>query len=301
MFIQDAIKSGEYDGYKIFKKGIQNACTYPEYFQYWRENLFERLMRLFIWEGMSDILPREIEQRLILAGHCGIAQYNEKLTAFFGNFFGPTKYQDNWTNYNVHCPIYSGTFTIDEDIVVINNNSLRNATFAHVSHYASLLAHAEVTLMMQLVEARDSGGVPVAKTEKAKQSLLDYAGKRYNGKIGVVSDLAGIGVEYQGADRHTSLNISEVWDVRTKLMKSFYADIGVRASFDKRSNTIVDEITSDTSMLLYNVSDMLHERELACKRVNELFGTDWSVRLSDEIMYNVENEPEGGESDAVSL
>ena len=301
MFIQNAIKSGEYDGYKIFKKGIQNACTYPEYFMYWRENLFERLMRLFIWEGMPDILPREIEQRLILAGHCGIAQYKDELTAFFGSFFGPTKYQDNWTNYNVHCPIYSGTFTIDKDIVVINNNSLRNATFAHVSHYASLLAHAEVTLMMQLVEARDSGGVPIAKTEKAKQSLLDYAGKRYNGKIGVVSDLAGIGVDYLGSDRHTSLNISEVWDVRTKLMKSFYADIGVRASFDKRSNTIVDEITSDTSMLLYNVSDMLHERELACERVNNLFGTNWSVRLSDEIEYNKENEPEPerSESDVV--
>lgn len=301
MFIQNAINSGEYDGYKIFKKGIQNACTYPEYFMYWRENLFERLMRLFIWEGMPDILPREIEQRLILAGHCGIAQYENELTAFFGSFFGPTKYQDNWTNYNVHCPIYSDTFTIDKDVVVINNNSLRNATFAHVSHYASLLAHAEVTLMMQLVEARDSGGVPIAKTEKAKQSLLDYAGKRYNGKIGVVLDLAGIGVEYQGSDRHTSLNISEVWDVRTKLMKSFYSDIGVRASFDKRSNTIVDEITSDTSMLLYNVSDMLHERELACKRVNNLFGTSWSVRLSDEIEYNKENEPEpkGGAQDAV--
>ena len=155
--------------------------------------------------------------------------------------------------------------------------------------------------MMQLVQARDSGGVPIAKTEKAKQSLLDYQGKMYNGKIGVVSDLAGIGVEYQGADRHTNLDISAVWDVRTKLMKNFYADIGVRASFDKKSNTVVDEITSDTSMLLYNVSDMLHERQLACERINDMFGTDWSVRLSDEIRYNDENEPdpaeEGGEQD----
>ena len=306
MFIQDAIRSGEYDGYKIFKKSIQNACTYPEYFKYWRENLFERLMRLFIWEGMPDILPREIEQRLILAGHCGIAQYENELTAFFGNFFGPTKYQDNWTNYNVHCPIYSNTYTIDKDLVVINNNSLRNPTFAHVSHYASLLAHAEVTLMMQLVNARDAGGTPIAKNEKAKQSLLDYQGKMFNGKIGVVSDLAGIGVEYLGADRHTNLDINAVWDVRTKLMKNFYADIGVRASFDKKSNTVVDEVTSDASMLLYNVSDMLHERELACERVNNLFGTSWTVRLSDEIRYNDENEPdpgpepeEGGDGDVI--
>ena len=292
MFIQDAIGSGNYDGYKIFKKSIQNACTYPEYFKYWRENLFERLMRLFIWEGMPDILPREIEQRLILAGHCGIAQYENELTAFFGSFLGPTVYQDNWTYYNVHSPIYSGTYTIDEDIVIILNNSLKNATFAHVNHYASLLAHAEVSLMKMLVNARDSGGVPIAKNEKAKQSLLDYQGKMYNGKIGYVSDLAGIGVEFLGADRHTNLDLNAVWDVRTKLMKNFYADIGIRASFDKRSNTIVDEITSDSGMLLYNVSDMLHERELACERVNNMFGTSWSVKLSEEIAYNDENEPE---------
>ena len=292
MFIQDAMRSGEYDGYKIFKKSIQNACTYPEYFKYWRENLFERLMRLFIWDGMDDPLPREIEERLILAGHCGIIQYKDKLTAFFGSFFGPTVYQDEWTSYNVHSPIYSGNYNIGKDICIINNNSLRNATFAHVSHYASLLAHAEVTLMMQLVNCRDAGGTPIAKTEKAKQSLLDYQGKMFNGKIGIVSDLGGVGVEYLGADRHTQLDINAVWDVRTKLMKNFYADIGVRASFDKKSNTIVDEVTSDTSMLLYNVSDMLNERKLACDRVNDMFGTNWSVRLSDEIQYNDQNEPE---------
>ena len=123
----------------------------------------------------------------------------------------------------------------------------------------------------------------------------------YNGKIGVVSDLAGIGVEYLGADRKTQQDINSVWDVRTKLMKNFYADIGVRASFDKKSNAVVDEITSDTSMLLYNVSDMLHEREIACDRVNDMFGTSWTVKLSDEIRYNNENEPEaeGGENDDV--
>ena len=230
--------------------------------------------------------------RLILAGHCGICDYKSKLTAFFGSFYGVTVYQDQWTNYNVHSPVYSGSYKIDDNIVVIDNNSIRNPSFLHVSHYASLLAHAEVTLLQELVEARDSGGVPIAKNENAKQSLLSYQAKKYNGKIGVVTDLAGIGVEYMGADRHTSLDLSGVWDVRTKLLKQFYADIGVRATFDKRSNTVVDEITSDSSMLLYNVSDMIKQRQIAVDKINNLFGTNWSVRISDEINYTDENEPE---------
>lgn len=287
-FIKDQLNN-DYMG--LFKRS-GNACTYPDFFVYWRENLFERLMRLFIWEcGNNKIMPKEIEQRLIAAGHCGITQYEGQLTAFFGSFFGVTVYNDEWLSYNVHSPIYSGTYTINEDIAIINANSLRNPTLEHVNHYASLLAHAEVTLMMQMIEARDSGGVPIAKNEKAKQSLLDYQGKRYKGKIGVVSDLAGIGVEYLGSDKHTKLELNDIWDVRSKLLKSFYADIGVRATFDKKSNAVVDEVTSDTSMLLYNVSDMLEERKRGCDAVNNLFGADWSVRLSDEIDYSTENQP----------
>lgn len=301
-FLNEMIDSGKIDYLKLTAK-MENACTYPDFFRYWRENLFERLMRLFIWEGMDNPLPKEIEQRLIIAGHCGICDFKGRLTAFFGSFFGVTVYNDMWTNYNVHSPIYSGSKTIDKDLIIIDNNSIRNPSLLHVNHYAALLAHAEVTLMMQLVEARDSGGVPIAKTEPAKQSILTYQAKKYNGKIGCVWDPAGIGVEYQGADRHTSLDISGIWDVRTKLLKQFYADIGVRATFDKRSNTVVDEITSDTSMLLYNVSDMIKCRKDACEKINDLFGTNWSVRLSDEIDYSDENQPkepeaqEGGEDD----
>lgn len=274
-------------------KGLSQACTYEDFFRYWRDNLFERLMRLFIYDGLGEeIEAKEIEERLYMAGHCGIAQYNGKLTAFFGSFFGPTVYYDEFTNYTVHSPVYSNTFKIDDNIIVINNNALKNPSIDHVNHYAALLAHAEVTLLKQFVEARDSGGVPIAQNEKAKQSLLAYQKAMYQGKINVVSDLAGIGVEYLGADRHTSLRIAEVWEVRKNLLKSFYADIGVRASFDKKSNAVIDEITSDTSMLLYNVSDMLEERKKGLKKVNDLFGVNWSVRLSDEIDYNKENQPD---------
>lgn len=297
------LNNEEYSYGGVTIKGLSKACTYDDYFVYWRDNLFERLMRLFIYDGLgSDIEAKEIEERLFLNGHCGITQYENKLTAFFGSFFGPTVYQDEFTDYTVHSPVYSGTYKINDDIVVINNNSLKNPSIEHVNHYATLLAHCEVTLLKMFIEARDAGGVPIAQNEKAKQSLLAYQKAMYQGKIQVVSDLAGIGVEYLGADRHTALHIAEVWDVRKNLLKSFYADIGVRASFDKRSNAVIDEITSDSSMLLYNVSDMLEERKKGLERVNDMFDVSWSVRLSDEINYTSENQPEdltlkGGEPD----
>ena len=279
-----------YGGINI--KGMPKACTYDDYFFYWRDNLFERLMRLFIYDLDDDIQQKEIEERLYIQGHTGITKYEGKVTAFFGSFYGPTVYQDEFTHYTVFSPVYSDTFKIDEDIAIIENNSLKNPSLEHVIHYAQLLAHTEVTLIKLMIEARDAGGVPIAQNEKAKQSLLAYQKAMYQGKINVVSDLAGIGVEYLGSDRHTALNIAEVWEVRKNLIKSFYADIGVRASFDKKSNAVVDEITSDSSMLLYNVADMLEARKMGLEKVNKLFDKNYSVRLADEIDYNDENQPE---------
>lgn len=289
MFIEEYVENKE--GSKVLKLA-RESTTYNRGYMYWRDALFERVMRLFVWEGTGELKPKEIEQRLHIAGHCGITKINgeKELTAMFGTFYGVTKYIDEFTNYMVRCPIYSGKRTIGKDVVVINNNSLRNATYYLIHHYAVLLAHTEVTLVNELVNARDSGGIPIASTEKQKASILDYQGKVYNGQYGVVSDMGMLGVNYAGTDRKTAQNIIDIIEVREKLIKSFYSDIGVRSAFEKRNNTVQAEVEADTSLLLLNLSDMLDCRKKACEEVNDMFGTNWSVHVAEEIDYGAENQ-----------
>lgn len=273
-----------------FIKYSKEQCTYAVTYKYWKEQLFERVMRLFVWENTGEVPPKEIEQRLILAGHCGITKVKGELTAMFGSFNGVTKYIDEWTHYNVHCPIYTGRKKIDKDVVVINNNALRNPTISLIHHYACLLGHTEVTLINMLINARDSGGVPVVTNEKQKQSVNEYNTKLFNGKYGVVTDIGNLGLQYMGSDRKTYQDIMSIMETREKLIKSFYSDIGVRSAFEKRNNTVMAEVEADTSLLLLNLSDMLKCREDACKKVNDLFGVKWSVKIADEIDYGAENE-----------
>lgn len=277
------------EGRKISKLARESS-TFNCGYKYWRDVLFERVMRLFVWENTGDVKPKEIEQRLLLAGHCGITKLNNEITAMFGSFYGVTKYIDEWSHYTVRCPIYSGQRTIGEDVVVINNNALRNPTYMLVHHYAILLAHTEVTLVNCLVNARDAGGVPVASTEKQKQSIVEYQGKIFNGQYGVVTDIGNIGLEYMGADRRTTQNIMDIMETREKLIKSFYSDIGVRSAFEKRNNTVQAEVEADTSLLLLNLSDMLKCREDGAKEVNAMFGTSWKVHVAEEIDYGAENQ-----------
>lgn len=292
-----------YDGKDKLTEYQLDACTYPAYYRYWTNVLFERMIRLFVWENTYELVdgkivgidPKEIESRNILKGFSVISKLSKsdkELTAFFGSMFSPTKYYDEWTGVNVHCPIYAGTRTIDKDAIIINNTSIRMPTYAHIHHYSTLLAHAEVTLVDMMIDARDNGGVPIAQTQKQFESIRAYQNKRFNGKYGVVTDMGGLGVEYAGSDRKTSQSILEVLEARNKLIRSFYSDIGIRAAFEKKSNVNSLEIDGNDSLLMYNIKDMLTQRQLACEKVNDLFGTNWSVRLPEEIDYEKIEEEE---------
>lgn len=307
MFLQNYVDSDEKD--LTLTKLAMESSTYSAFYMYWRDELFERIMRLFVWENTYSlennkavgIKPKEIEQRLLLQGHCGITiiEGEKELTAMFGNFFGVSKYMDERPKYMVRCPIYSGERTIGQDIVVIDNNSIRNPAYDLVHHYAVLLAHNEVTFIDALVNARDAGGVPIAQTEKQKQSIKSYLGKIFNGQRDIVTDIGALGIQYAGSDRKTSQNIVDIYQTRDKLLKSFYSDIGVRAAFEKRSNSVEAEVEADTSLLLLNLADMIKCRKDGAEAVNDMYGTNWSVHIAEEIDYGTENEvkDQGGEDD----
>ena len=289
MFLSELKK--EQDSNEIFTYAKQ-SCTYKAYYEYWIEQLFERIMRLFVWENTDDVEPKEIEERLLLQGHCGITKIlgEKELTAMFGNFYGVSKYVDDKPYYMVRCPLYSGSRTIGKDIIVIRNNSLKNSTYSLVHHYATLLAHNEVTLVDTLINVRDGGGIPIATTEKQKQSIIAYQSKVFNGQYGVVTDIGNLGLQYIGSDRKTHQNIMDIVTTREKILKSFYSDIGVRSAFEKRSNSVEAEVEADTSLLLLNLSDMLDSRKKGAEEVNKLFGTNWNVHIAKEIDYSTENQ-----------
>lgn len=275
------------DGKKISKLS-QKSGTYNLGYYYWRNVLFERAMRLFVWDGTGEVPAKEIESRLLLQGFVGITdKYKNTLTAFFGSMTGPTVYQDEFTTYNAFSPVWSGSLTIGKDVEIINNNALRNSLYPLVHRYAMMLAHAETTLINVLVNARDSGGVPVAQTQNQIESIKEYQANIYNGVYGQIKDPAFLGVEYKGIRRGTEQNIKDVYEIRMDLLHSFYEDLGVKTSHDKKGNMIVEEVESNNSLLLLNLSDMLYYRQLGCDVINKHYGTNWSVRIAKELDYAV--------------
>lgn len=277
--------------------------TYKPFYIYWRQQLFERVMRLFVWENTGDVKPKEIEQRLILSGTCGITPYKGKLTAFFGHFYGPTVYQDEFTNYIVHSPIFSKDYKVGKDITVIDNSALRNPVFPLIHHYAMLLAQNEVSLIDAMVNIRDISGTPIAQNENQRASILNYKGKLFEGKFDVVMDPAYLGVDFKGSSSAANSQIIvDLIQAKKDILSNFYSDIGIRSAFVKKSNTVESEVEADTTLLLLNLSDMLDSRKRGAEAVNKMFETNWTVKIADEINYGLENDPEerGGKADEKS-
>lgn len=304
MFLEETSEAKAKFDNKALKFFQKSGGSFLHFNNYWRENLFERIMRLFVWENTDPVPAKEIEQRLLIQGHCGVFNFKDpktgitELTAMFGNFNGVAKYLDELPRYMMRCPVWSGNTEVGKNSVVISNNSLRNPALELVNHYAYLLAHTDVTLSRLMIAARDAGGVPVATSDKQKTDIENYQRRIYNGEDGVIIDFGALGVEYAGSDKHTNQNIVDIMDVRQRLLKNFYADIGVRASFEKRSNATVNEVEADTSMLLLNITDMIDSRKKGAEAVNNMFGTNWTVKIADEINYIINNESEVA-SDAV--
>lgn len=262
--------------------------TYSAFYFYWRDELFSRVMRLF--KEQTDPIPtKEIEIRLMMQGHVGIAplKYSGKteLTAFWGVPNGIGKYRDELPFYSCRCPVWAGNLKVGDEVIVIDNNILRNPLYDMIHHYAILLAHNEVTYIHTMVNARSANGIPIASTTKQKKSIKEFIGKVFNGQYDVVTDIGNMGIDYAGAHTGTAIGADELWNARERILASFLSDIGVKTGLDKKSNSVVDEVNAGTPSMLINLKDMLASRQEGFERVNKRFGTNWSVELNEDIDY----------------
>lgn len=85
-------------------------------------------------------------------------------------------------------------------------------------------------------------------------------------------------------------NNSSLLDLQT-LAKSLYGEImeriGINSlNYEKRERMITDEVDQNKEQTMATSDILLKERQLACDRINELFGLNISVELNSDIQYS---------------
>lgn len=269
---------------------------------YWRYALLEKCMRIFEWKNLPESIPqKEIEIRCILSGFAGWLTDKEKNNIVtFGSMSGVTNYADEFTIFTFATPRFSGVRRINnadknKGVVIINNNSIRNPMFPLIERYSILLAHADISFQSILINTRASG-ILAAKNQQQADSLKMWYEKLVDGSTMAVVDendmnslLNAEGLRQVSTAYPSSTSILDYYTAIQNLLKSFYNDIGVRMSTEKRERLISDEVNSDNQMLLFNLNDMLKCRQDACKRINKIFSMNISVEFSEEFKQMIQS------------
>lgn len=283
-----------YLDYFTNKKKEKNVLMIDNSYRFWCNMLFEKCVRIFKWSDLP-FKQKEIEMRLIMYGYCGfVNDANKGFMIANGGMSGVTEYFDEFTKFTYSAPTAKGgTVDINSECVIIDNTSLRNSLYPMIQRYASLLAHADISTKMALINLRDTNTYS-AKDEGTADSIKKMQEQRYKGVDGVIIDSDIINKESVinlTPSMGTNHGVMDCIDARNEILRSFFNEIGVKYSRDKKERMVESEVECDNQMLLFNINDMLRCRKDACEEINKLFGIKVEVELSPEFNI-IENNSE---------
>ena len=256
---------------------------------YYKNFLFEKLIKIFKYENLPPTIPQEaLEDYILHFGFAGITD-NKKygLVAVPATKYGVGLYPRYEPLAQYCTPLMEGrNLIIGKDIVIVKNNTYQLSCIPLVERYARQLADADSSITIALENSRINL-IPNFDDEESAESYKAYMIANRLGQVDAVMDSSfmqkGNFVDYQKNNQST-LGLSLV-ETRNEILRSFLLEIGITVASDKKERMVVDEVNVNSQLLMFNLHDMLDARKQAMDMVNQIYGTNITVDLSEEYMF----------------
>lgn len=289
----------EYD----FKDKKQHIGEYIAY-------MLARTQMIFKWSNLPETIPaRMLELYLQANGSCIIGKYQDDLYAFIGGYGGEPNAYYQPTLYVVANPYlkFNKTFKIDDDCVLIRNDSMLMGLMPLFSRYATSLTENDLSLNLVDINTRITSLIS-ASDDRTKQSAEKFLDNIKQGDMGVIAETALLESIKTQPYAGTSANsqIKNLIEYHQYLKASWYNEIGLNANFNMKREAINgEEAGMNEQALLPLIDNMLLERQQACDKINKMFGTNISVELTSawkDVQETIEadedeDKPEQAEED----
>lgn len=261
---------------------FSNNITFSYY--YYKMMLIVR--NLFEWSGLPNNMEgRWIERYLFADGACvffkdpnlgymvaGIAQ-----DGGVNCYDDPTTLTPVATNY-----VYAGTspLTNGEDCYLIRNNDLRLPEFSVVRYYAYKLTNIDRAIDVN-IEAQKTPTI-VSCTDKQRLSLKQAINQRKDNEPVIFTDNSFDKNMITTLDLNTPEVFKDLQVQKHMVLNEFFTDIGVNnANMDKRERMVANEVEANNEQVKACEDVLLRSRQEACKRINEIFGLNISVKRKE--------------------
>lgn len=270
--------------------------------------MIDRTQSMFKWSNLPDtITQRILELYLQVNGNVCFYKYNEKLYVFQGGLGGEPDVYYRPTLYTISNPAlnFSKSVKIDEECVLMLNDSLGVGLMPLYTRYASMMAETELSMLLALINTRTTALIS-ASDDRTLISAEKYLSDLKDGKQGIVGesplfDSVKVQPYATSAGSNYLTNLIEVMQYNKA---SWFNELGLNANYNmKRESINSNESQLNDDALLPLVDDMLRCRQIAADKVNKMYGTEISVSLASswqdnqqEIDAEQANLMEGGET-----
>ena len=247
------------------------------------------------WENLPNgIESRYIEQMLYDNGECAMFDHpdlglcvlrsssREKL-----NIYGePTKL--TLTGFNEH-----RTVMMDECVRILNND-LGLPTLQNIVYYARRMAEIDDIIMQNLRQQR----VPYlfATDENNSFSMKSLYDRMYQGEPAIFIDkemLKGEPENIMVIPTTAPYLVDKLQIQKQEMERELLTFLGINNTLEKKERLLVDETNSNNQFIKMASDIGYKQRQLACQKMNEMFGLNISVKeTQDEMKQEVVNDGE---------
>ena len=266
--------------YKFAREYLYNKDRYLDNFI---DDMLIKVNQMFHYENLPNTVPKRIlEKYLTESGYCIFTKHNDKFVILQGGLGGELNEYYEYTKCIVANPYLNlnKEYTINEDCILIKNDSRMKGLLPLLSRYAVLCGDCEISLNM-LTNVLRSQYLISAGDNKTKESADIFIKKLFEGDFSCIAEntfLDGIKVHNASSD---GKYIQQFIELNQYLKATAYNEIGLNANFNmKRERLNQNEVDLNTSILIPLADDMLEERKKAVELINEKYGLNISVDLS---------------------
>ena len=266
--------------YKIAREYLYNKDKYLDNFI---DDMLIKVNQMFHYENLPDTVPKRIlEKYLTESGYCIFTKHNDKFVILQGGLGGELNEYYEYTKCIVANPYLklNKEYTINEDCILIKNDSRMKSLIPLLSRYAVLCGDCEISLNM-LTNVLRSQYLISAGDNKTKESADIFIKKLSEGDFSCIAENTFLdGIKVHNASSNGNY-IQQFIELNQYLKATAYNEIGLNANFNmKRERLNQNEVDLNTSILIPLADDMLEERKKAVELINEKYGLNISVDLS---------------------
>lgn len=266
-----------------------------------RADMLNKSLTMFEWKNLPDTLPAvEIEKQLQTNGYSIIAKVQGNVYAFQGGFSGQDPYNQP-TKAIVNNPSlnYNGTFTINDDCVIIKNDDMQQGLIHIYNKYGTLLIENQITMLMTDYNYRMPFTIS-SKDDSTTQSAREYLQKIIDGSLGVIGEAKLFDALKVVPTNNKGVNsFADLYGYQQFIEAQLNNTIGLATNNNmKRERLTTNEIEVNKNASYPLIDNMLRNRKQAVEKINKMFDLDIDVEFSSIWNGTNEDDNDGNNGDS---